>query len=132
MLRFTKNIDARLKRLAGRGEDDIEAVASCIHLAASDSCDLGSHHAPVLGEERRSGGVPVSLDEGRVVAQVREQNGQRARNRHMRPPFAWARSLTFGPVTCLVPRPQRPWVEARCTSLRSTAYSRPKAAANGF
>jgi hypothetical protein len=65
--------------LPRRLEHDVEVVALGFDLRAAGALDGSADELSVLRDELARRGVPAALDEGRVVAQIGEQEGQRAR-----------------------------------------------------
>jgi hypothetical protein len=63
---------------AGRGEDDVEAVAFGLDLGAAEAADDVADERPVRLEERRCRLIAVGLDVSRVVAEVGEQESVRS------------------------------------------------------
>ena len=61
------------ERGGGRLEHDVEGVAFGLDLRAVKARDLAPDEVPVVAQELGRLRVPVRLDEGRVVTQVREQ-----------------------------------------------------------
>lgn len=71
--------DGALERGAWRLEDDVERVALRLHLGARVPRHLRANELAVGLQEISGGRVAVSLDEGRVVTEVAEQEGTRHR-----------------------------------------------------
>ena len=84
-LGFPKDRHPALNRVAGGFEDDIEAVALRLDLGTTNSTDLAAHQPAVVGDEGRGCEITVALDEGRVVAEIREQEREGAHGREPSP-----------------------------------------------
>ena len=71
-------------RVAGRGEDEIEAVALGLDLHAALRANLRAHDRPESSNETRGGGITMRLDEHGVVAEIGEEIGANGSSWHGR------------------------------------------------